>query len=150
MLITVTRAALALLFTAVIIGQVIAITTGQAAADTYPEFSHLQVPLTIAAIVLGLCVETVLVITGILVGHTRDGRIFGPRALRLVDLMIGTLVLATVLVIGALFLIPGPPGLGLLVLGGALVGASFTLVLLVLRALLHRAAFMRVELDEVI
>ncbi|WP_152969931.1 MULTISPECIES: DUF2975 domain-containing protein [Arthrobacter] len=148
--ITLTRAALGLLFLAVIGGQIAAVFSAQAVVDSYPEFADLQGPLVTAAIAFGMCVQTVLVITGILAGHTRDGRIFGPQALRLVDVTAGVLVTATLLILGTLFFIPGPPALGLLILGCALVAATITLVLLVLRALLHRAAFMRVELDEVI
>lgn len=146
----VTRAALALLLLAVIAGQVVVVIAAQSMAEAYPEFADLQSPLVAAAITFGVCVEIVLVITGILVGYIRDGRIFRSSSLRLVDIMAGTLAVATVIVVGTLFLIPGPPALGLLLLAGALVGATFTLVLLVLRSLLRKAAFMRVELDEVV
>ena len=149
-IIAVTRAALALLFMALILGQILTVVTARTAAQGYPEFAALQLPLTSVGIVFGICVECVLLITGVLVGYTRDGRIFGVHALRLVDLMTGAFAVATVLVIIAVALVPGPPVLGLLMAGGALVGATFTLVLLVLRALLRRAASMRVELDEVI
>ena len=145
-----TRAALVLLFVAVIGGQIAAFFSAREVVNSYPEFADLQGPLVTAAIAFGMCVQTVLVITGVLAGHTRDGRIFGSQALRLVDVMAGVLVLATLLILGTLFFIPGPPALGLLILGCALVAATITLVLLVLRSLLHRAAFMRVELDEVI
>ncbi|GAA1122310.1 DUF2975 domain-containing protein [Arthrobacter flavus] len=148
--ILVTRAALALLLIAVVVGQIAVFITAQSLASTYPEFANLQVPLVTAGVIFGVCVQVILVITGILVGYIQDGRIFGSSSLRLVDIMAGTLAVATVIVVSTLFLIPGPPALGLLLLGSALVGATFTLLLLVLRSLLHRAAFMRVELDEVV
>ena len=146
----VTRAALALLFIAVIVGQIVAVIAAQSIVEINPEFAEFQAPLVAAAIAFGICVEIVLVITGILVGYTRDGRIFGPSALKLVEFMADTLAVATVIVVVTLFFIPGPPVLGLLLLGCALVGATFTLVLLVLKSLLRRASSMRLELDEVV
>lgn len=145
-----TRAALAGLFMAVIAGQILVVFTARSLAEDYPEFSDLQAPLVGAAILFGICVQVVLLITGILVGRIRDGRIFAPSSLKLVDLMAVTLAIATLIVVGILFFIPGPPALGLLVIGGALVGVALTLVLLTLRSLLRKTASMRTELDGVI
>ena len=149
-IITVTRLALLLLLSAVISAQILTLIISQGMVEDYPEFADLQLPLVSAAIAFGVCVEAVLFISAVLVGHTQDGRIFGPQALRLVDIMIGALVLATILIAVTVFVIPGPPATGLLLMGGAFVGATVTMVVLVLRMLLVRASFMRVELDEVI
>ncbi|WP_434995157.1 DUF2975 domain-containing protein [Arthrobacter sp. Ld5] len=145
-----TRAVLALLFIAVVAGQIVVVFTARSLAADYPEFSDLQAPLVSAAILFGICVQVVLVITGILVGRIRDGRIFAAAALRLVDLMAVTLAIATLIVVGTLFFVPGPPALGLLVIGGALIGTALTMVLLTLRSLLRKTASMRTELDGVI
>jgi hypothetical protein len=146
----VTRVALALLFLAVITGQIAVVLTAQFLVETYPEFSDLQGPLVSAAILFGICTQVVLVITGVLVGYIQDSRIFEPTSLKLVDVMAITLATATATVAATLFWVPGPPALGLLLLGGALVGATITLVLLTLRSLLRRTASMRVELDGVV
>ena len=148
--VTVTRIALGLLLVVLFLGEVVVIISAQAAAESYPEFAHLQAPLVWAAIAFGVCVATVLTVTGVLVGYTRDGRIFEPRAFRLVDVLITAAAVATIIVAATLLVIPGPPALGLLIVGGVLSGAAVTLVLLVLRSLLRRATFMRVELDEVV
>ena len=149
-LVILTRAALALLLLTVIGAQILVVTVAQSTVNAYPEFADIHVPLVAAAILFGVCVEVILVITGKLVGYIRDGRIFGSSSLRLVDIMAASLAAGTVTVACALFLIPGPPALGLLMVGGVLVGATLTLVLLVLRSLLRKAAFMRAELDEVV
>ncbi|WP_165067234.1 DUF2975 domain-containing protein [Marisediminicola senii] len=149
-MVLVTRVALALLFIAVIAGQIVVVLTAQSMVADYPEFSDLQAPLVSAAILFGICIQVVLVITGALVGYIRDSRIFGSSSLKLVDVMAATLAIATAIVVGTLFLIPGPPALGLLVIGGALVGVTLTLVLLTLRSLLRKSASMRTELDGVV
>jgi len=149
-LVLVTRVALGLLLLIVNVGQIIVVLTAQAMAADYPEFSDLQVPLVSAAILFGVCIQVVLVITGILVGYIRDGRIFSSSSLKLVDIMADTLAIATVIVAGTLFLVPGPPALGLLLIGGALVGATLTLVLLTLRSLLRKTVSMRTELEGVV
>jgi hypothetical protein len=92
----------------------------------------------------------VLVITALLVGSIRRGRIFDKAALTLVDALVFALIVATALVAAVLPTIPGPPALAFALLGGVLAGMAFVLVVLVLRSLLRQAAFMRLELDEVV
>lgn len=145
-----TRAALTLLFLATVAAQIGVVGTGRSMASAYPEFAHLEAPLVGTALLFGICIEVVLVITAILVGYIRDERIFGSTSRKLIDVMAATLAAATAILMGTLFLIPGPPALGLLVIGGALVGATLTMVLLVLRSLLRKTAFMRAELDGVV
>lgn len=115
-----------------------------------PELAPVQDQLVTVALAFGACIEALLVITGVLVGYIRADRIFRPSALRLVDALVFAVVAATVVVIVALFFIPGPPQLFLLVEAGVAVGATMTLVLLVMRSLLRRAVAMHVELDEVV
>jgi len=118
--------------------------------DFLPALVPMQSPLVAVALAFAVCVEALLVITGVLVGYTRADRIFRPSALRLVDALVAMVIVATLLVIAALFFIPGPPQLFLLVEAGVPVGATIALVLLVMRSLLHRAVAMHVELDEVV
>ena len=77
-------------------------------------------------------------------------RIFRASALWLVDALVSAVVAATLLVIVALFFIPGPPQLFELVVAAVPVGATIALVLLVMRSLLRSAVAMHVELDEVV
>lgn len=115
-----------------------------------PVLAPTQGPLIAVALAFGACVEALLVTTGVLVGYIRADRIFHPSALRLVDALVAAVVVATLLVIVALFFIPGPPQLFLLVEAGVPAGATIALVLLVMRRLLRRAIAMHVELDEVV
>lgn len=119
-------------------------------AQFLPELVPVQGQLVAVALAFGVCIEVLLVVTGVLVGHIRADRIFHPSALRLVDALVITVVVATLLVIVTLFFIPGPPQLFLLVEAAVPVGVTITLVLLVMRSLLHRAVAMHGELDEVV
>ncbi|MHA7262464.1 hypothetical protein ACX80W_04565 [Arthrobacter sp. TMN-37] len=103
-------------------------------------------PLVAAAIAFGICVEAVLAAAAVLTGYSRDHRIFGPSALKLVGFMTDALAVATAIVVITLFMIPGPPALGMLLLGGVLAGTALTVVLRVLRSRLRSAACTRVEL----
>lgn len=142
--------ALGALAISLLIVEVAVVSSAGPMAAEYPEFTHLAGPLIVAAIAWGVCIMAVLVITALLIGTIDRGRIFDPRALRLVDALVAALVLAAAILGGVLTVIPGPPALALGLFGGALVGVALALVVLRLRALLRHAASMRFELDEVI
>jgi hypothetical protein len=142
--------ALGVLAVGVVVAEVVAADTASALAVQYPEFARLQAGLVAAALALGLCVEVVLGITAALVGAIRLGRVLDRWALTLVDALVVALTVGTVLVTAVLFVIPGPPALGLAVLGLAVVGAALVLVVLVLRSLLRQTASMRHGPDAVV
>ncbi|MCC9204964.1 DUF2975 domain-containing protein [Arthrobacter sp. zg-Y769] len=144
------RLVLGILAAAVIAGEVIVVRAARTLAQQYPEFEPLQTPLVGAAIAFGISVEIVFLITGVLAGYISDGRIFGKAALKLVDLLTAAAAFATIVVAFTLFLIPGPPALALVIIGGMALGSAFTLILVVLRSLLHGAVSMREELDVVV
>ena len=142
--------ALGALGVGVVVAELIVAMSAASLAETYPEFAHLHAPLLTAAIVFGVCVEAVLLITAFLVVAIARGRMFDRAASRLVDALVVTLIIATVVVASVLPLLPGPPALVLAVFGGVIAGAAVTLVVMALRSLLRQAAFMRLELDEVV
>lgn len=119
-------------------------------ATQNPEFANLRVPLLALALAVCVCIELVLLITALLVGSIRRDGIFGETAARLVNLLVVAVLVATILTAAMLPLLPGPPALVIMILGGVLAGITLTLVLTVLRSLLRRTALMRVELDEVV
>jgi hypothetical protein len=145
-----TWVALGILAVSVLIAELALFDTARLTANRYPEFAHLQSPLVAAAIAFGVCIEAVLVITAVLVGSIRRGRIFDRAALKLVDALVLTLIVATALVAVVMPTVPGPPALVLALLGGVQIGTAFVLVVLVLRSLLRQAALMRLELNEVV
>jgi Protein of unknown function (DUF2975) len=141
---------LGILALAVLLAGIAIFPIAQSMANQYPEFTQLRTPLLLAAVAFGVCIEVVLVVVAILVGYIRNGCILGPSAPRLVNVLIFVIAVATALVLSVLLAIPGPPFLAFVLLTGVLVGATFVLVLVVLRSLLLRAVSLRVELDEVV
>lgn len=115
-----------------------------------PELAANQAPLTVIAVAFLACIEALLVITGVLVGYVHADRIFRPSALHLVAALVVVVGLATLVTLTALFFIPGPPQLYLLVEAAVPLEVTIALVLLVMRSLLRRAVAMRAELDEVV
>lgn len=119
--------------------------------------------LAVAAVLIAgvLSCQVVMVCVWRLVTLVRRGTVFSPASFRFVDVMIGAVGAASLLLfaLGAM-LAPGEdiaPGVVLLLGGFGLTVAGIALVMLVMRALLAQAiatyaeaADLRAELDEVI
>ncbi len=125
------------------------------AAAMAPELAYLQVPYAVAGIAIIGCGQVVLVATWPLLSRVRRGVIFDAGAFTWVRVMIGAGVVATVLcvLLSAHVLLvvgQGPPTVPLVLLGGCAAGAAFTLLMVVMRALLRSAVAMHEELAEVI
>lgn len=126
-----------------------------------PNVAHLQIPFAVVMVLIIVTAQVTLVCIWRLVTMVRRGTLFSDAAFRYVDVMIGAAAAAALLTFAlAVVLAPGdavPPGLVLLVCGGALVAAGIGLIVLVLRTLLAQAISreveaheLRAELDEVI
>lgn len=126
-----------------------------------PDVAHLQIPFAAIMILAIVTVQVTLVCVWRLVTMVRLGTVFSGAAFRYVDVMIGAAAAAALLTFAlAVTLAPGdavPPGMVLLVCGGAVVAAGIGFVVLVLRTLLAQAISreaeaheLRAELDEVI
>ncbi|MUL44257.1 DUF2975 domain-containing protein [Streptomonospora sp. PA3] len=126
-----------------------------------PEVAHLRVPVLVI-IVLGIVTtQVVMVCVWRLVTMVRRGTVFSPAAFRYVHIVIGAFVAAALLVFALGFLLaPGEavaPGVVLLLGGVGVAVLGVALIVLVLRMLLAQAidrdaeaARMRDELDGVI
>jgi hypothetical protein len=123
-------------------------------AQDFPAAASMRWPL-LGFSILGLgCVEAGIVCTLRLLSITARGEVFAPRALRWVDGIIGSCLAGSLVCIGTIGyenFAPAAPFLWLLLLVlGALVGASMALLMLIMRTLLVRATSLRAELDSVI
>ncbi|MEU3196436.1 DUF2975 domain-containing protein [Streptomyces sp. NPDC006996] len=125
------------------------------------EYSHLRAPILLIVVLTALTAQTVLVCVWRLVTMARRGTVFSHAAFRHVHIVIGAFATAALLVfaLGTL-LAPGEavaPGMVLLVGGVGLAVLGIALVVLVLRMLLAQAvardveaSLMRAELAGVI
>ncbi|MHA7135367.1 DUF2975 domain-containing protein [Oerskovia turbata] len=124
-------------------------------AARYPEVAHLVVPYSIAAILGFVCVQTALVAVLRLLSMIEAAQIFDDRALKWVDTITGSAVVAACLSAGvlvhlALFEPTGGPGVPLVLVACVVGGAALALLMVVMRGLLTAAIVDRDELAEVI
>lgn len=143
-------------------GQIVVI-PGMAAdeVDRFPPYAPFAVPYATVAILGIVCVQVILVAMWMLLTMVERDAIFDRRAFRWVDLTIGAALGATLLALGVavhLFIadIPSPAdGMELLgALGGAIVcaavGASFAMLVAIMRGLLRKATDLKAEMAEVV
>lgn len=125
------------------------------AARELPEVAYLKVPYLILTIGMVACVQVALVAVWALLGMARKRIIFNERALRWVDVIIGTGLLASLIALGMLihltFVInAGPPAVVLALFATTAVGLTVALLVVVLRGLLRQATALEGELAEVV
>lgn len=149
-----TYVALGILFAGLVAVQYGLVMLSQYYVETVPQYAYLQVPLLIVTLGFCLCVELGAVATAVLVAHVRSGRILDARSVRWVDVLIGSVTVAGLLVAVFAVLVRVadgvPPGAMLFIVIGGIALLVLDLLLLVLRSLLRRAIILRSELDEVV
>ncbi|GGX18271.1 DUF2975 domain-containing protein [Streptomyces chryseus] len=125
------------------------------------DFAYLRTPFLVITVLGIVTVQVVLVCVWRLVTMVRRGTVFSHAAFRYVDVVIGAVVAAALLVFAlGVVLAPGEavaPGVVLLLGGVGVAVLGVALIVLVLRMLLAQAvardveaAQMQAELDEVI
>ena len=123
-------------------------------ADQLPPLAYLQWPGVIAATIFVLCLQAALICVWRLLTLTREGIIFNARAFGFVDVILVSIVVATVVVLASLVIITnaeaGSPSIALLGVLGVVVGSLLALLVIVLRGLLRKAAHLESELAEVV
>src|SRR3954447_5954905 len=122
-------------------------------AEESPEHAYLRWPLTVFSVVELACIQVVIVCTWKLLAMVREDRIFSEPALRWVDGIVWAIGVGWVLVAG-LFLYVGlhadDPGAPLLLFLLVVAGAVLGLLMVLMRALLRKAAALRSDLEAVI
>lgn len=118
-----------------------------------------MIPLGFRVVLLAIfvlwigCLQVVAVCIWRLLALVVAGTVFSPRAFRLVDVVIGAILVAAALTAAlASLLVPGEvaPGVVGLIYGFAVVTAGVALVVTVMKSLLRQASEMRAELAEVV
>jgi len=123
-------------------------------AETYADLRYLQTPGIIVAVLFLLCVQVVLVCVWQLLSMVRTSVIFSDDAFVWVDVILGAMVLATLLIGVSMATLASAnvasPSVMLLCALGVVVGAGLALLILVLRGLLRNARQLQQDLSEVV
>ena len=154
------RALLIIMFLATVLGQVVS-WPGEISSWTREgsPFEALRWPLIIAAVLVLLCVQVVIVATWKLLTMVKADRIFSSSAFSWVDVIVyalgaawGLFAASTTAIVAVLYFTPAlrDPGTPIMLGGMVLTGGVVILLMLVLRALLRQAAGLRSDMDEVI
>ncbi len=130
-----------------------------------PLIEGLRVPFIVGTVLFVVCAQVVLVCVWVLLSMVASARIFSERAFRYVDIIIGAVLGATVL-IGLFFVTliwldkvtfanmgyedEVAPGIVLLVLVAGMIGTGLTLLVVVMRGLLRKASQLEQDLAEVV
>ena len=119
-----------------------------------PDVAQLELPGIVGAVVFLLLVEVTLVCVWRLLSLVRAERIFSPDAFRYVDVILGALIAAGVLISASYVVILANRAvslqLTLLAVLGVVVSAALALLVVVLRGLLRKALELEQDLAEVV
>lgn len=123
-------------------------------ADDLPGEAHMRWPI-LALAILGLgCVQVGTFCTLRLLGFTRRGDVFSPRALRWVDGIVGAFLAGSLVclttIVYQFYTVTGPPLWILLLFSGVVAGTGMALLMVVMRTLLVQATALQTEIDAVI
>lgn len=148
------RIVLALTFALLVVMQVLSL-PGQFAHDarTATEHAHLAWVMLVVSELLVVCVQVVIVAIWRLLTRVRDDRIFSERSMSLVDAIVWAVATAWLLLFGLSCYLAfwfDDPSQPLILAMLLLFGAVFTLLMVVMRALLVQATQLRTDLDAVI
>jgi Protein of unknown function (DUF2975) len=123
-------------------------------AERFPDLDYLRVPGIVIAVLFLLCVQIVLVCVWRLLSMVRAASIFSDDAFTWVGVILGSIIAASVLIAVSLvvLLVAGvaSPSVILLCALGVVVGAGLSLLIMVIRGLLHNARQLQRDLSEVV
>jgi hypothetical protein len=149
------RVLLVMLFVASVLGQTLAM-PGQFAymAQESPELAYLRWPMLTFSVLELLCVQVVIVSTWRLLTLVKADRIFSEGSLVWVDAIVWAIAAAWAMLLGVFvyfaLTLGIEPGFPMLVMVMLVAGAAFTLLMVVLRALLRQATSLRTDMEAVI
>ena len=123
-------------------------------AGMNPEADFLMIPGDVIAVIFLACMQVVLICVWRLLSLVRESSIFSEGAFAWVDVILGAVVLATVLILGSLIglMVLGmvPPAAFILGVLGTIIGSGLALLVVVMRGLLHSAFRLEQDLAEVV
>src|SRR5690606_7745023 len=149
------KSMIVVLLALLVIAQVFLIPAVAAAtAGRNPELAYLEVPGIIGAVLFLVLVQVVLVCVFALLSLVRADRIFSPHAFRYIDIIIGAMLAAGVVIVVSYLVLfmaqAANPGILILALLGTTVSISLALLVGVMRGLLRKALQLEQDLSEVV
>ena len=138
-----------------VVGQVLIVPLVAAeTARANPEVGYLRLPGIVGCVAVIACVQVALVCVWRLLSMVARDSIFRPSAFRLVDVIIGSVLAATVLLVAAFVILQAAqalaPGVMIMLFSGTVTGTGLALLLVVMRGLLKKATELEQDLEEVV
>jgi hypothetical protein len=148
------RVFLVLLFGVLVVFQVVSL-PGQFAhmAQEDPEHAYLRWPAIAVTVFWVLCIQVVIVSTWKLLTLVKNDRIFSDASLMWVNIIVGAIAAAWVVLLGVLLYVgfnADDPGLPLLLFLMLISVTVLGLLMVVMRALLRQATTLRTDMEAVI
>ena len=126
----------------------------QQMVERSPHLGYLHVPGILVAVGFLLCVQVALVCVWRLLSMVRASIIFSTDAFTYVDIVLGIVALATLLILGSFITLAvaggASPSVVILCLLGIVIGAGHALLIIVMRGLLRKASQLEQDLAEVV
>ncbi|SDN07598.1 Protein of unknown function [Cryobacterium flavum] len=126
----------------------------QQMVEKSPPLDYLQVPGIMVTVGFVLCVQVALVCVWRLLSLVRASIIFRENAFRYVNIILGLVALATLLILGSFITLAvagvASPSVIMLCSLGIVVGSGLALMIVVMRGLLHQASQLERDLAEVV
>ncbi|WP_158251098.1 DUF2975 domain-containing protein [Cryobacterium sp. Y11] len=118
------------------------------------ELGYLQVPGIVVTVGFVLCVQVALVCVWRLLSLVRASILFRDNAFTYVNIILGLVALATLLILGSFITLAvagvASPSVTMLCSLGIVVGSGLTLMIVVMRGLLRKASELERDLSEVV
>jgi hypothetical protein len=149
------KALIVALITLLIVCQIFVIPgLAQQMIERSPEHSYLQVPGTFVTVGFLLCIQVALICVWRLLSLVRASSIFSNDSFAYVDVILGVVALATVLIIGSFITLAiagaASPSVTVLCALGMVIGFGLALLIVVMRGLLRKASQLEKDLAEVV
>ncbi|MDJ0378026.1 DUF2975 domain-containing protein [Cryobacterium sp. PH31-L1] len=126
----------------------------QQMVEKSPQLDYLQVPGIVVTVGFLLCVQVALGCVWRLLSLVRASIIFRDHAFRYVNIILGLVALATLLLLGSFTTLAvagvASPSVIMLCSLGIVVGSGLALMIVVMRGLLHQASQLEHDLGEVV
>jgi hypothetical protein len=126
----------------------------QQMVDRSPQLGYLQVPGILVTVGFVLAVQVALVCVWRLLSLVRASIIFSDTAFTYVNIVLGMVALATLLIVGSFITLAiagvASPSVSILCWLGIVVGSGLALLVLVMRGLLRQASQLERDLAEVV